>query len=144
MRVVLQRCLSASVTVDGKVVGEVGQGLVALVGIGHADDEASVDVVADKTAALRIFNDEAGKMNRSVLDIGGDILVVSQFTLLADCRRGRRPAFTDAAPPDRAKELVDRYAERLRQTGMKVPTGIFGADMKVQLINDGPVTIVLP
>jgi len=144
MRVVLQRCRTASVSVDGQVVGAIGTGLVALVGIGHSDDEALVDAVADKTAALRIFSDDVGKMNRSVVDVDGDVLVISQFTLLADCRRGRRPAFTDAAPPDQASRLVDRYAERLRQTGMQVPTGIFGADMQVQLINDGPVTIVLP
>jgi len=144
MRVVLQRCRTASVSVDGQVVGAIGTGLVALVGIGHSDDEALVDAVADKTAALRIFSDDVGKMNRSVVDVDGDVLVISQFTLLADCRRGRRPAFTDAAPPDQASRLVDRYAERLRQTGMQAPTGIFGADMQVQLINDGPVTIVLP
>ncbi|MCC9644055.1 D-tyrosyl-tRNA(Tyr) deacylase [Rhodopirellula sp. JC740] len=143
MKIVLQRTQHASVSVDGQVVGEIDRGLVALIGIGHNDTEATAAALADKTAGLRIFSDENGKMNRNVLDAGGEVLAISQFTLLADCRKGRRPAFTDAAPPDQAKHLYEHYMSELRKTGLTVPSGIFAADMAVSLVNDGPVTIIL-
>ncbi|KLU01704.1 D-tyrosyl-tRNA(Tyr) deacylase [Rhodopirellula islandica] len=143
MKIVLQRSQQASVSVDGEIVGQIERGLVALIGIGHDDTEATASALADKTAGLRIFSDESGKMNRNVLDAGGDVLAISQFTLLADCRKGRRPAFTDAAPPGQAKALYEHYVQELRKTGMSVPCGIFAADMAVSLTNDGPVTIIL-
>lgn len=140
---VLQRVTSASVSVDEKIVGEIGPGFLAFVGIGHHDDESVVDWMAQKTAVLRVFEDEHGKMNRSVLDIGGEILVVSQFTLYGDCRKGRRPAFTDAASPDKANDLYQLYARQLEEQGIGVARGVFAAEMKVQLLNDGPVTMLL-
>ena len=143
MRVVLQRVTEASVTIDGAVVGAIGPGLVALVGIADGDDEAAVRRAAEKTAALRIFRDDAGRFDRSVADVGGAVLVVSQFTLLADTRKGNRPSFTDAADPAIAAPLVDLYTDTLRGLGLTVATGRFGADMAVALVNDGPVTIVL-
>lgn len=143
MRVVLQRVSSASVTVDDQLVGQIGHGLLALVGIGHGDTETQVRWLADKTAELRIFEDDQGKMNRSVLDVGGSALVVSQFTLLGDCRKGRRPAFTEAAAPDLANALYTRYADLLADRGIDVQRGTFAADMKVALVNDGPVTMIL-
>ncbi|MEO1526850.1 MAG: D-aminoacyl-tRNA deacylase [Planctomycetota bacterium] len=143
MRVVLQRVTSASVSVDGNVVGQIGAGFLALVGIGHEDDESVVDWMAEKTAVLRVFEDDAGKMNRSVIDVGGSVLAVSQFTLYGDCRKGRRPAFTDAAAPDIARSLYERYAEKLAGQGIGVEKGVFAADMKVSLVNDGPVTMLL-
>jgi D-tyrosyl-tRNA(Tyr) deacylase len=143
MKVILQRSLQANVRVDGKIVGEIEHGLVALVGIAHDDTEAIVGLLADKTANLRIFADNAGKMNRSILDAGGGVLVISQFTLLADCRRGRRPSFTAAASPNLAKELYEVYADHLAAMNIPTARGIFAADMQVSLINDGPVTIVL-
>ena len=143
MRVVLQRVTEASVTIDGAVVGAIGPGLVALVGIADGDDEAAVRRAAEKTAALRVFRDDAGRFDRSVADVGGAVLVVSQFTLLADTRKGNRPSFTDAADPAIAAPLVDLYADTLRGLGLTVATGRFGADMAVALVNDGPVTIVL-
>ncbi len=143
MRVVLQRVSRASVEVDNEIVGEIQQGLLALVGIGHGDTEQEVRWMADKTADLRIFPDEAGKMNLSLLDIGGSILVVSQFTLLGDCRKGRRPAFTDAADPEIANQLYQRYATMMSDKGIDVQRGVFAADMKVSLVNDGPVTMLL-
>ncbi|MEM0925173.1 MAG: D-aminoacyl-tRNA deacylase [Planctomycetota bacterium] len=143
MKVVLQRVSEASVTVESRVVGQIDHGLLALVGIGHADDAAIVDWMADKTCDLRIFEDEQGKMNRSVLDVDGSILAVSQFTLYGDCRKGRRPAFTDAAEPESAERLYERYVAKLVERGVEVETGIFAADMKVALINDGPVTLLL-
>ncbi|WDQ18301.1 D-aminoacyl-tRNA deacylase [Rhodopirellula sp. P2] len=143
MKIVLQRSQQASVSVDGEIVGQIERGLVALIGIGHDDTQATASALADKTAGLRIFSDEHGKMNRNVLDAGGDVLAISQFTLLADCRKGRRPAFTNAAPPDQAQALYEHYVHELRQTGLSVPCGIFAADMAVSLINDGPVTIIL-
>ena len=143
MRVVLQRVTSASVTVEAQVVGEIGHGLLVLVGIGHGDTQAEVQWLADKTADLRIFEDENGKMNRSVSDINGSVLVVSQFTLLGDCRKGRRPAFTDAAEPGLAKQLYETYADLLHKRGLNVQRGIFAADMKVALVNDGPVTMII-
>lgn len=143
MKVVLQRVSEASVTVDGEIVGQIGAGFLALVGIGHGDDEAMVDWMARKTALLRVFEDDAGKMNRSVQDIGGQVLAVSQFTLYGDCRKGRRPAFTAAAEPTRANELYELYAKKLEEQGIGVEKGIFAADMKVALVNDGPVTMLL-
>ncbi|WP_404310421.1 D-aminoacyl-tRNA deacylase [Neorhodopirellula lusitana] len=143
MKVILQRTENASVRVDNEIVGQIEHGLVALVGIGHGDTLEIVEAIANKTAQLRIFNDDNGKMNRSVIDTGGGILAISQFTLLADCRKGRRPAFTGAAEPNIAKELYESYVTALRNQGVLVECGIFAADMKVLLINDGPVTIVL-
>jgi D-tyrosyl-tRNA(Tyr) deacylase len=143
MRIVLQRVAQADVVVDGRTVGEIGQGLLALVGVGRDDDPAVADVAARKTAALRIFRDDAGRFDRSLKDIGGAVLVVSQFTLLADTRKGTRPSFTPAAAPEIAAPLVDRYADALRAEGLDVATGEFGADMRVSLVNDGPVTIIL-
>lgn len=143
MRALLQRVTWASVTVEGLVVGQIGQGLLILVGVGHDDGEAQVKTLADKIAHLRIFEDEQGKMNRSLLDIGGQALVVSQFTLYADARRGRRPSFTDAAPPALAEPLVERFKEMLAGYGLEVAGGVFGAYMQVKLLNDGPVTIWL-
>lgn len=140
---VLQRVTEASVRVDGETVGEIGAGFLALVGIGKQDDSSVVDWMAEKTAVLRVFEDEAGKMNRSIMDVGGSILVVSQFTLYGDCRKGRRPAFTDAADPADANRLYEQYAARLAEQGIGVEKGIFAADMKVSLVNDGPVTMLL-
>ncbi len=144
MRVVLQRVRAGSVHVDGVQVGAVAHGFVALVGITHADSEDDVLLLARKTAHLRVFDDEDGRMNRSVLDVGGGVLVISQFTLYADMRRGRRPGFTDAALPDSARPLVDRYAQALRDEGIaRVETGVFGAMMHVEIHNNGPVTLLL-
>jgi len=143
MIAVIQRVKRAKVEVDGEVVGQIGRGLLVLAGVASGDDENHVRALADKTAHLRIFPDERHNMNRSVLDAGGSVLVVSQFTLLADCRKGRRPSFTDAAPPERADELLERFVARLREIGLKVETGRFRAMMDVSLCNDGPVTIVL-
>lgn len=143
MRVVLQRVSQASVQVDGRIVGEIQRGLLALVGIAQGDDDSVVQKIADKTAGLRIFPDASGKMNLDVQQAGGAILAVSQFTLLADCRKGRRPAFTGAAAPEIAKELYEAFVAKLRDRGLDVATGIFAADMDVRLVNSGPVTIVL-
>lgn len=144
MRALLQRVTRGSVAVQGRTVGSIGGGLVILLGMGPDDDAMTADRLADKVANLRIFNDEAGKFNRSLLDVAGEALVVSQFTLYADARRGRRPSFTDAAPPDIAKPLCDHFAARLRQLGVpNVATGVFGASMQVEIHNDGPVTIWL-
>ncbi len=143
MRAVVQRVSQASVTVGDEVVGAIGQGLLILLGIGVGDSEAEARLLAEKTANLRIFADEEGRFNRSLLDIGGEALVVSQFTLYADTRRGRRPSFSDAAPPEIAAPLVDVFASELRRLGVAVSTGRFGAMMRVALVNDGPVTILL-
>jgi D-tyrosyl-tRNA(Tyr) deacylase len=143
MRAVCQRVSQASVTVDGEVVGKIGLGWLVLLGVGPNDDEATAARMADKIVGLRVFEDEAGKMNRSVVDVGGALLVVSQFTLYADTSRGRRPGFTGAAPPALAEPLVERFAEIVRESGLTVATGRFGASMQVALVNDGPVTIVL-
>jgi D-tyrosyl-tRNA(Tyr) deacylase len=134
---------SASVTVDGAVIGEIGHGWLVLLGVGPNDDQATAARIADKIVGLRVFEDEAGKMNRSVVDVGGAVLVVSQFTLYADTSRGRRPGFTGAAPPAVAEPLVERVAALIRERGLPVAMGRFGADMKVALVNDGPVTIIL-
>lgn len=143
MRVVLQRVTEASVAVDDAIVGAIGPGLVALVGIADGDDAGVVRRLAEKTAALRIFRDADGRFDRSVADVGGAVLVVSQFTLLADAGKGNRPSFTSAADPAVAEPLVELYAATLRDAGLEVATGRFGADMAVSLVNDGPVTIVL-
>ena len=144
MRIVLQRVSEASVTVEGEVVSEIGSGLLLLVGVAAGDGEAQADWLAEKVAGLRIFSDEEGKMNLSVRDVGGEVLAVSQFTLLADTRKGKRPSFVRAAPPEEAEPLFDHFCERLRASGVgTVETGSFGAMMEVTLVNDGPVTIVL-
>ncbi len=143
MRAVLQRVGKASVSVAGETVGEIGPGLMILVCAMQGDTEAQADQLADKTSKLRIFRDGDGRMNRSVLDTGGAALVISQFTLAADTSRGNRPGFSTAAPPDDGERLYLRYAQRLRDIGLTVATGRFGADMSVSLVNEGPVTIWL-
>lgn len=143
MRVVVQRTREASVTVAGEVVGKIDHGLLLLVGITHEDNEKDVDFVADKVANLRIFEDEEGKMNHSVLETGGQILSVSQFTLYGDCRKGRRPNFMTAARPEHAEPLYELFNHKLREKGLIVETGRFGAMMDVRLLNDGPVTLIV-
>ncbi|MCC7359454.1 MAG: D-tyrosyl-tRNA(Tyr) deacylase [Anaerolineales bacterium] len=143
MRLVVQRVSRASVTVARERVAEIGPGLVILVGVGPADGPPQADWLAEKTAHLRIFEDAAGKLNRSLLEAGGSALVVSQFTLYADAQKGRRPSFIGAAPPEQAEPLVARYAEALRALGVPVQTGVFRANMQVEILNDGPVTILL-
>ena len=144
MRVVLQRVKNASVTVSGERISEIGEGLLLLVGVAKDDGEGEASWLAEKIAGLRIFNDEDGKMNLGVRDVGGEILAVSQFTLLADTRKGKRPSFIKAALPEEAEPLFDYFCERLRAAGIaSVETGSFGAMMDVALVNDGPVTIVL-
>jgi D-tyrosyl-tRNA(Tyr) deacylase len=143
MRAVIQRVAEASVTVNDQVVGQIGGGLLVLLGIGMDDRLAEAIQMAEKIANMRIFADDDGRFNRSALDIGGAALVVSQFTLYADTKRGRRPSFTMAAPPAIAAPLVDAFVAALRDRGMTVATGVFGAHMHVSLLNDGPVTIVL-
>jgi len=143
MRALVQRVSRASVSVDGQVVGQIGQGLLVLLGVGQDDSEAQVKTLADKIVYLRIFGDNEGKMNRSLLDIGGEVLVVSQFTLYADTRRGRRPSFTDAAPPSLAEPLVERFKAAIAAYGLTVADSIFRAMMQVELVNSGPVTILL-
>lgn len=143
MKIVLQRVSEARVEVAGQVVGQIERGLLALVGVGQGDTENEAVWLADKTVELRVFPDEAGKMNRSLLDVGGSLLAVSQFTLLGDCRKGRRPAFTAAAPPEEANRLYECYADQVAARGVPVERGIFAADMQVHLINDGPVTLII-
>ncbi len=144
MRVVLQRVRRGRVTVEGEIVGSVDTGFVALVGVTHDDTEVQADLLARKTANLRVFEDAAGKMNLSALDVDAGILVISQFTLYADAKKGRRPSFVQAARPETAEPLVEYFAERLRQEGVeRVETGSFGAMMLVEIHNDGPVTIIL-
>ncbi len=143
MRALLQRVSKASVTVDGQVVSQIGKGLLILLGIGHGDSEEQAAFLAEKTANLRIFEDEHGKSNLSVLDIGGEAIVVSQFTLYADARKGRRPSFTDAALPEVAEPLVERFVELLRGHGVPTQTGKFRAHMEVEIRNNGPVTVWL-
>ena len=143
MRVVLQKVSSASVRVDGNVIGDIGPGLVLLIGIHRNDTDEDMHYVMDKCVHLRIFSDETGKMNHSVLDMGGELLVVSQFTLYGDTRKGRRPGFDQAGRPDMAEPLYERAVARLRDHGLQVATGRFGADMQVDLINDGPVTLII-
>ena len=143
MRAVLQRVSHAEVTVDGEQVAAIGRGYLVLLGVTHGDDDTDARYIADKIASLRLFEDEAGKINLGITDIGGEVLVVSQFTLYANCRTGRRPSFTDAAPSEMADRLYQRVAEMLRAAGLPVQTGVFGAHMRVALVNDGPVTILL-
>jgi D-tyrosyl-tRNA(Tyr) deacylase len=143
MRAVVQRVSEAGVTVEGRVAGAIGKGLLVLVGIGHADTEETARTLAAKIARLRIFQDAEGKMNLSVQDVGGGVLAVSQFTLLADARKGNRPSFTDAAPPEAANRLYEAFCAALADLGLPVARGIFGAHMDVRLTNDGPVTIIL-
>jgi D-aminoacyl-tRNA deacylase len=143
MRAVLQRVTRASVTVEGVVVGRIGVGWLVLLGVAKGDLDEDADRLAEKVVGLRAFEDEAGKMNRAVGDVGGSVLVVSQFTLLGDCRAGRRPSFIDAAEPVEAERLYLRFAEKVRALGLPVETGTFRADMKVELLNDGPVTLLL-
>jgi len=143
MRAVVQRVNRAKVTVNGEITGEIGLGLLVLLGVGHQDTEADSQYLADKIAGLRIFEDEAGKMNRSVRDAGGSILAVSQFTLYGDVRRGKRPSFDDAAPPDHARRLYELFVERIRIAGLRCETGRFQEMMQVELVNEGPVTILL-
>lgn len=143
MRAVVQRVHEASVRVDGAVVGQIGQGLLVLLGVGRGDTEADVDYVADKVVNLRIFPDDAGAMNRSALDVGAEILAVSQFTLYGDVRRGRRPGFIDSAPPEEARVLYMQFVEKVRGKGLRTAEGVFQAMMDVSLVNHGPVTILI-
>jgi D-tyrosyl-tRNA(Tyr) deacylase len=143
MKAVIQRVRRASVTVDGNVVGAIERGLLVLLGVGHGDTDETAHALAAKIAKLRIFNDEAGKMNRSVRDVAGGVLAVSQFTLLADTRKGNRPSFIGAAPPEEADRLYEVFCEAVAAEGLPVEKGVFGAMMDVALVNDGPVTIVM-
>jgi D-tyrosyl-tRNA(Tyr) deacylase len=143
MRAVVQRVREASVRVDGQVVGQIGRGLVVLLGVGVGDVLEDAALFAEKVLNLRVFADESGAMNRSLLDVSGELLVVSQFTLYGDARKGRRPSFVDAAPPDEANRLYRHYVEKARASGLRVEEGVFRADMEVALVNDGPVTILL-
>lgn len=143
MRAVVQRVSSAAVVVNGRQVSSIGRGLLVLLGVANRDTDQQAARLADRIAGLRIFEDDAGKMNLSVLETGGAVLVVSQFTLLADCRKGRRPSFTDAAPPQEADRLYQLFVLALRKAGIVVETGVFQAKMAVSLVNDGPVTVIL-
>lgn len=143
MRCVIQRVSTAKVTVDDRVIGKINLGILALIGIGLEDDQKDVLWLADKILGLRIFEDEEGKMNLSLNEVNGELIIVSQFTLFGDCRKGKRPSFSDAAPPHIAKELFEELVRTLRDNGIKVETGEFQANMDVALINQGPVTILL-
>jgi len=144
MKIILQKVTKGSVSVDGEITGSVDLGFVALVGVTHTDTQKEAELLAKKTANLRVFSDDAGKMNLSALDVGGGVLVISQFTLYANTKKGRRPSFIDAAPPAIASPLVDHYAQRLQTEGItRVEHGVFGAMMMVEIHNDGPVTIIL-
>ncbi len=143
MKVVVQRVKKASVSVNGQIVGKIGKGLMLLIGVAQQDTEADIEFVADKCVNLRIFEDEQGKMNRSLLEVGGEILAISQFTLLGDTRKGRRPSFIQAAEPQKGNDFYQKFIERLRSHGVKVETGIFGAMMDVELLNYGPVTLIV-
>jgi len=143
VKALLQRVTGASVSIGGEVVGRIGRGLVILVGVASGDTEKDIDYLAQKVVNLRIFPDDAGRFNLSALDIKGELLAVSQFTLLADTRKGRRPSFVEAAPPAQAEELFERFVEQIRATGLKVETGRFQQYMQVEIHNDGPVTILL-
>jgi D-tyrosyl-tRNA(Tyr) deacylase len=143
MRAVIQRVSRARVTINGWTSGEIGLGLLVLLGVGREDTEADVDYLAQKIAGLRIFEDSDGKMNRSVGDVGGSVLAVSQFTLYGDARRGRRPSFDDAAPPDQARRLYELFVQRIQAAGLRCETGRFQEMMQVELVNEGPVTILL-
>jgi len=143
MRAVVQRVSESSVTVQGEVVGKIGSGVMLLLGVSREDTESDADHLAQKIVNLRIFGDEAGRMNRSLLEAGGPMLVISQFTLYGDCRKGRRPSFIQAADPDKGNALYEYFVTRVREKGVTVATGRFGAMMAVSLINDGPVTLIL-
>jgi len=143
LRTLVQRVKEGAVLIDGREVGKIGKGVVVLLGVGQGDTMEDLDYLVDKVVNLRIFSDEEGKMNLSLIDVGGEALVVSQFTLYADCRKGRRPSFTDAAPPEKGKEMYEAFVNKLREKGIKVETGEFGAMMLVKIYNDGPVTIML-
>ena len=143
MKAVIQRVKESSVSVDGEIVGHIAQGILVLLGVADGDTREEADYLADKIINLRIFEDENGKMNRSLMDIGGQILVVSQFTLLGDCRKGRRPSFINAARPEEANALYEYFTKQIREKGIPVQNGRFGAMMDVSLINDGPVTLIL-
>ena len=142
MRIVVQRVMRSSVTIKGELISEIGKGLMALIGVQEGDTEKDAQLAAEKIAGLRIFEDEAGKMNLSVQDIGGEVLAVSQFTLLGDARKGKRPSFIEAARPEIADPLYGKVMENIRAAGLICKTGVFRADMQVELINDGPVTIL--
>lgn len=143
MKAVIQRVTSASVTVEGSIVGQIGPGIMVLLGVEKGDTEATADWLAEKITGLRIFSDQEGKMNRSVVDISGALLVVSQFTLAGNCNKGRRPSFDTAAPPDEGQRLYEYFVTAVKRSGLQVQTGIFQADMQVTLLNDGPVTFIL-
>ena len=143
MRIVLQRVKNARVDVAGETVGSIGNGLVILLGVTQADQPEDAEYLADKVVHLRIFSDQAGRMNRSLLETGGALLVVSQFTLYGDCRKGRRPSFDHAAPPEQARALYECFIERLKSSNIAVETGVFQAEMELHLINDGPVTFIV-
>ena len=143
MRAVVQRVSESSVTIDGEVVGNIGPGLLVLIGVTHEDTEKEADYLADKIINLRIFSDDAGKMNRSLLYTEGEMLVVSQFTLYGDCRKGRRPSFIQAAGPDKGNALYEYFVKKVRDNGVATATGRFGAMMDVSLVNDGPVTLIV-
>lgn len=143
MRALLQRVSSAAVTVNGRIIGQIQQGFVILLGVTHSDTPAEADWLANKIAGLRLFEDEADKMNLGLADVGGSVLVVSQFTLYGDARKGKRPSFTAAARPEQAEPLVDYFGQQLRRAGLSVATGQFGAMMQVTIHNDGPVTLML-
>ena len=144
MRAVIQRVLNSSVSVDGEIKGSIGKGFNVLLGVMQGDGEAQAQLLAAKISKLRVFEDENGKMNRGITDVGGEILVISQFTLCADIKKGNRPSFTDSAPPDEANRLYEYFCSKLLENGVsKVETGVFAADMKVEIMNDGPVTIIM-
>ena len=143
MRIIVQRCTEAQVKVDNKIVGKIDKGVMLLVGFTHTDDSTNIDYMIDKVLNLRIFDDENGVMNKSLLDINGSILSISQFTLYGDARKGRRPSYINALSGDKATELYDEFNNKIKEKNIHIETGIFGADMKVSLTNDGPVTILL-
>jgi D-tyrosyl-tRNA(Tyr) deacylase len=143
MRAVVQRVSRAQVVIDGEIAGQIGLGLLILLGVGHDDTEVDANYLAEKIAGLRVFEDDSGKMNRSVQDVGGSVLAVSQFTLYGDVRRGKRPSFDRASPPEKARQLYESFVARIRSTGLRCETGRFQERMKVELVNGGPVTILL-
>ncbi|MDJ0755500.1 MAG: D-aminoacyl-tRNA deacylase [Ardenticatenaceae bacterium] len=143
MRALIQRVSEAAVVVDGQTVGQIGRGFCVLVGVTHSDTNRQADWLAQKIVGLRIFEDDAGKMNRSLADVAGELLVISQFTLYGDTQRGRRPSFIDAARPEQSEPLYEYFCDQLESAGFRVATGIFGAEMQVHIVNDGPVTLML-